>query len=74
MTDRFDLEQQIMTCWSVVDDIKALNEYQQSGSLTDEQMKDYLKGLETIYQIKFERLFDIFEQCVRRDVFKKPSE
>jgi hypothetical protein len=66
MTDRFDLEQQIMTCWSVVDDIKALNnQYQNVGNMTQDQVANYLLGLETIYQVKFEQLFAMFDQLIQ---------
>lgn len=74
MTDRFELEQQILGCWHVVDDIKALTDYNDNiGSMTPEQLTNYLKGLEAIYQVKFERLFDTFEKCIHGDVFFKPG-
>jgi hypothetical protein len=67
MTDRFDFEQKIMQCWSVVEDIKTLNEQIQDfpGTMTADQVANYLLGLETIYQVKFEQLFDMFEQMIR---------
>lgn len=67
MTNRFDFEQKIMQCWSVVEDIKALNEQLQDspGTMTHDQVANYLLGLETIYQVKFEQLFNMFEQMIR---------
>jgi len=32
--------------------------------MTDDQLANYLLGLETIYQVKFEQLFNMFEQMV----------
>jgi hypothetical protein len=64
MTDRFDLEQEIMHCWSVCDDIKALRETISNKLVTQDFQENYLLGLETIYQVKFEKLWDAFEQCV----------
>ena len=65
MYNRFDLEQAIMTCWAVVDDIKALNnQYMNVGNMTQDQVANYLLGLETIYQVKFEQLRAIFEQMI----------
>lgn len=66
MTKRFELEQQIMNCWSVVDDIKALNIQFQDGpsKMTEDQIANYLLGLETIYQVKFEQLFALFEKMI----------
>lgn len=64
---RFDLEQQIMSCWSIVDDINLLNSKHQDepGSMSPDDVANYLLGLETIYHVKFEKLFDTFEQLVR---------
>ncbi len=64
--NRFDLEQQIMNCWGVVDDIKTLQvQFLDKGNMTEDQVSNYLLGLETIYQVKFEQLFEIFEQCIK---------
>ncbi len=66
MADRFDLEQGIMNCWSVVDDIKALHiQFMDKGHMTEDQVSNYLLGLETIYQVKFEQLFELFEQLIK---------
>ena len=67
MTNRFGFEQKIMQCWSVVEDIKTLNEQLQDfpGTMTHDQVANYLLGLETIYQVKFEQLFNMFEQMIR---------
>jgi hypothetical protein len=67
MTNRFDLEQQIMGCWSVVEDIKTLNkQFMDVGNMTDDQISNYLLGLETIYQVKFEQLFNTFETLIKQ--------
>jgi len=69
--DRFDLEQDIMTCWSVVDDIKELSRCMlDRRHMTKDEVSNYLLGLETIYQVKFERLFETFEILVRQNAFK----
>ena len=63
--DRFDLEQEIMECWNVTKDIQNL--YYASESMTEDQLQNYLLGLEAIYEVKFNKLWDTFEQCVRKD-------
>lgn len=65
MATRFDLEQQIMNCWSVVDDIKALQELEDLREVSEDEKQNYLLGLRTIYQAKFEKLFSIFETCIK---------
>lgn len=67
MNDRFEFEKKIMACWNVVDDIKTLrHQYMDLGTdMTKDQVDNYLLGLETIYQVKFNQLFDQFEAMIR---------
>ena len=63
MSDRFDLEQNIMQCWNVCDDIQLLLD---SWDKMDEDAKlNFLIGLKQMYHLKFEHTWDNFEQCVR---------
>ena len=62
---QFDLEQQIMTCWGIIDDIKCLNKITDMRQVTEDERQNYLLGLETIYQAKFEILQDMFEQFMK---------
>lgn len=63
MSDRFDLEQNIMQCWNVTDDIQLyLDMY---DNMDEDQRMNYLIGLKQMYQMKFERLWNNFEGCVR---------
>lgn len=64
MSDRFDLEQNIMQCWNVCDDIQLMLD--QWDKLDEDAKQNYLIGLKQMYQMKFERLWDNFEGCVRR--------
>jgi hypothetical protein len=56
MTDRFDFEQQIMSCWGMVDDVKLLAK-RDAGSADFE-------ALSAVYHHKFEELFEQFETLV----------
>ena len=70
MKTRFDLEQEIMQCWNVTDDIKAIYTYHlDKQALTEDELGNILIGLEKLYQIKFETLFDTFEQCLKSKEF-----
>ena len=62
---QFDLEQQIMTCWGIIDDIKCLTKIADMRQVTEDERQNYLLGLETIYQAKFEILQDMFEQFMK---------
>jgi hypothetical protein len=63
MTDRFDLEQNIMQCWNVTDDIQLMLDHW--DKLDEDQKQNYLIGLKQMYHMKFETTWDTFEQCVR---------
>lgn len=55
--DRFTLESQIMNCWNVVEDLKMLTERHEGSP-------ENMQALACIYQIKFEALWDTFEQLI----------
>lgn len=66
MTDRFDLEQQILKCWNITEEVQLLNEkVLEDDSYTRDQISNYLLGLHTIYEAKFEKLFDQFGEMVK---------
>jgi ribosomal protein S1 len=62
MIDKFALEQRIMDCWRVVDDIKTV--YSSTDILSEDELQNALLGLHTIYQLKFEQLFSEFESSI----------
>ena len=56
--DRFDLEQDIMNCWGVCDDLQML--------LNSEGYdNDDIEALARVYQRKFEALWSTFEDCIQ---------
>ena len=61
--DIFELEQSIMKCWNVVDDIDLL--YKQSMDrpkpFTADEWANILLGMKELYQLKFEECFSQFE-------------
>jgi len=61
MSDIFDLEQQIMDCWRIVDDIKILEDAVLDKEQSHNDTGNVLIGLEYLYQLKFEKLFATFE-------------
>ena len=65
MKNRFDLEQEIMDCWDVVKDIDLV--YHAYGDTSDE-LANALLGLKTLYQLKFQSMFDTFGDCVSQRV------
>ena len=65
--DRFDLEQSIMECWCITDDIDMVTEHfidsgkwkNMDPQLADALMNKYL-GIKELYEIRFERLWNVF--------------
>lgn len=56
MSNRFDLEQEILECWKVVNDIEVWAD--------QESNPDDFRVLAQYYEHKFKRLWDTFEKLV----------
>lgn len=65
MSDIFDLEQQILDCWHIVDDLKVLEEGVLDKGISVDEIANISIGLEKLYQLKFEKLFNTFENHCR---------
>lgn len=63
--DRFDFEQQIMDCWGVCEDIKTITKMHDIRQMSEDELVNAMIGIETIYQMKFEILFDMFESMIK---------
>jgi hypothetical protein len=65
-SDRFDFEQQIVKCWSVVDDLKDLDEGLFEGWLefNQDSVSNHILGIANNYDIKFHKLWDQFETTI----------
>jgi len=73
----FDVEQSIMQCWGVVDDLKLLTEqvYDRPQPLTEDELGNILIGMQTLYQLKFEKCFNEFEElCKNYHKYRKVYE
>lgn len=58
MSNRFELEEQLVECWQVVDDIKLLQE--SYAMMDDDARMNLLQGLVELYNLKFERAWNTF--------------
>lgn len=65
--NRFEMEQLIMKCWDVVDDIDLLMENVVEGDLTQDNISNALLGMSEMYRMKFEKLFRMFEASCKED-------
>jgi hypothetical protein len=72
----FEMEQQIMKCWEMVDDVKMF--YHHVGddpkfagldAKAEDEMMNLLLGIVSLYDLKFEQLFKTFE-LVTKDFYQ----
>jgi hypothetical protein len=73
MSDRFDFEQQIVKCWSVVDDLKELDEglFEEWLVFDKDNVSNHILGLANSYDVKFHKLWNLFETVVIDDMARK---
>jgi hypothetical protein len=57
----FDLEDEIMKAWHVVDDIQLLSENVMETDMSTDDIANALIGLESIYSMRFQKVFNIFD-------------
>jgi hypothetical protein len=62
MTNSFEIEQAIMNCWNLVDDLDLMIRLA-PGNV---EIETLVKGLKVLYQMKFEKLFELHEDSLRR--------
>ena len=64
--DIFDLEQEIMKAWNVVEDLKDTVHFLHAWQLHPEDKRDnLLLGMAALYQMRFERLWECFEDVAK---------
>ena len=66
MSDRFDLEQNILDCWKITDDVNLLYKNVMEEELDKDKITNVLLGLQAIYSMRFEQLWETFENLVSK--------
>jgi hypothetical protein len=61
MTAMFDLEQGILRCWNITDDIGEILDDLESGHMEMHEAAEALRTYQKVYQRRFERCFSQFE-------------
>ena len=67
--DRFDLEEAIQKAWRTSEDIKAF--YTSAEHMNEDQVMNALMGLEIFSEMRFNELWNTFEQCINNGVFNE---
>jgi len=60
MSDRFDLEQEILRCWNILEDIELVR-----------GQPELIDSLKEVYEAKFQRCFDTFSEYWQSESVKK---
>ena len=59
-SDRFDLEQEILRCWAILEDIELVRD-----------KPELIDSLKEIYEVKFQRCFDTFTEYWQAEKSRK---
>jgi len=67
-----DLEQQILNLWNIIDDLRDINNFVLEDPSIDiqppegyDKIANLLLGIQSLYQMKFERTWSTFEEVCR---------
>jgi hypothetical protein len=73
--DRFDLEQEIMNCWQIKEDLDTLlHAYMDGPKMTEDEVSNVILGLSSLYQLKFQKCWDTFEQLLKNGGFSNKQD
>jgi hypothetical protein len=73
MTDRFDLEQHIMKCWQITDDLDLIATMISETNMEAEDQDKYMNiliGMKELYNARFNAMFKTFEDMIQEGQFK----
>ena len=66
--DRFMLEQMMMQCWHVTDDIETVLSYIEKANISakdTDKLMNMLHGMQAIYHQRFSDMLDLFGELVK---------
>ena len=66
--DRFDLEEAIMKAWQTSDDLKLI--YKEVDGMDADKIINVLIGLHQLNEMRFNKLWDTYEQVLQNGGFK----
>lgn len=66
---QFKVEQGILDCWQITDEINHVYCSYDNPNVTDDMRQNMLLGLHDLYNLKFEQLFDSYEQLLKEQIY-----
>ena len=76
MKTRFDLEDMLMKCWRVTDDIDLVTDMVGNMDMSPKDMDKLLNvliGMKELYNARYNATFEVFEDLVKHQYFEKPA-
>jgi len=64
VSGRLELEEAIMSAWNMCEDIETI--YGNTDGASEDEIANSLMGLKQIAHWKFEKLFKVFEDCIKK--------
>jgi hypothetical protein len=61
-----ELEEKIMSCWNVTNDIELAYESVLEQDLSRDQVANLLLGLHQLYELRFNQLFSTYEKLLKK--------
>lgn len=73
MSDRFDLEQDILRVWGTVEDLEIANKLVLDGAepLTEDEISNIIMGIEQTLDLRCRSLWDTFCKVYELDAYRK---
>lgn len=73
MSDRFELEQDILNVWGMTEDLKTLNYIVLDGKepLTEDEISNIVMGIEKTLDLRCRKLWDTFCRVYELDGYRK---
>ena len=73
MSDRFDLEQDIMNVWTTAEDLKIVNKLVLDGAepLTEDEISNMIMGIEQTLDLRCRSLWDTLYRMYELDGYRK---
>ncbi len=68
MSSTYKLEQHILECWGVTNDMNVLYQAVLNDDVSKEDTANILLGMKELYEIKFNNLWNVFERIVKESV------
>ena len=70
MTKQYDVENGILKCWNIKDDLDLLIEHIAESEMSRDEILNILIGINGLYDLKFNKLWSSYEEMIKEN-FKK---